>query len=193
MVEHQQRRRKVTNRILYCTVERAPVRFRSTFDALHEPHPFVKPHFHFPMPRGSASGESSGWSLTDELRIATCRQKQSRPATTQAGLVKWLAETHGIKVTQATDSNTLKRSNELLRLDDTSDNLIVKRHRSVAFPLLEAALYQWTTECENQVNMSGDLIKEKATEFFPRLYPDASAIEFSNGWLQKFKHRHNIP
>ena len=106
--------------------------------------------------------------------------------------MKWLAETHGIKVTQATVSNTLKRSNELLRLDDSSENLTVKRHRSVAFPLLEAALYQWITECENQVNMSGDLIKEKATEVFPRLYPDAPAIEFSNGWLEKFKHRHNI-
>ena len=66
----------------------------------------------------------------------------------------------------ATASNSFTRSNELLRLDDTSENPTVKRHRSVAFQLLEAALYQWITECKNQVNMSGDLINEKATECF---------------------------
>ena len=107
---------------------------------------------------------------------------KAEPSSDDAvGVGEVVAETHGIKVTQATVSNTLKRSNELLRLDDTSENLTVKRHRSVAFPLLEAALYQLITECENQVNMSGNLIKEKATEFFPRLYPDAPAIEFSDG------------
>ena len=125
------------------------------------------------MPRSSAYGESSGWSLIDEHRIPICCQKESRLATTQVGLVKWLAETHRNKVTHVNVSNTLKRSNELLYLDDTSDNLTVKRHRFVAFPLLEAALYQWITECENQVNMSRDIIKEKTTEFFPLLYPDA--------------------
>lgn len=66
----------------------------------------------------------------------------------QAGLVKCLAKAHGIKLMHATVSKMLKRSNELLHLDDTSENLIVKRHHFVAFPLLEAALYQWITKCK---------------------------------------------
>ena len=74
-----------------------------------------------------------------------------------------------MKVTHAIVSNTLKRSTELLRLDERNENCNIKRHRSVAFPLLETTLYEWIAEYESQVNINGDLIEEKTRIFLQRL------------------------
>jgi hypothetical protein len=40
--------------------------------------------------------------------------------------------------------------------------------------------------------MLGDLTKEKAAYFLAKLYPGHRAFEFSNGWLEAFKNRHDI-
>ncbi len=59
--------------------------------------------------------------LTEGMRIALCQQKRRRPALMQGELKEWLWTTHGVCVTQATISLTLKRSDELLAMvADTS-------------------------------------------------------------------------
>ncbi len=59
--------------------------------------------------------------LTEGMRIALCQQKRRRPALTQGKLKEWLWTMHGVCVTQATISLTLKRSDELLAMAaDTS-------------------------------------------------------------------------
>jgi len=57
---------------------------------------------------------------------------------------------------------------------------------------MEIALYQWFLTYQEQVNMSGDLTKEKAAYFLAELYPGHGAFEFSNGWLEAFKNCRGI-
>jgi hypothetical protein len=42
------------------------------------------------------------------------------------------------------------------------------------------------------ININGEMIRQKAAQFIERLHPDAPKFEFSNGWLTKFKQRHQI-
>ncbi|CAK9859927.1 unnamed protein product [Sphagnum jensenii] len=59
--------------------------------------------------------------LTEGMCIALCQQKRRHPALTQGELKEWRWTTHGICITQATISLTLKRSDELLAMAvDTS-------------------------------------------------------------------------
>jgi hypothetical protein len=57
---------------------------------------------------------------------------------------------------------------------------------------METTLYQWFLTYQDQVNISGDLTKEKAASFLAELYPGHEAFEFSNGWLEAFKNCRGI-
>ena len=57
---------------------------------------------------------------------------------------------------------------------------------------MESALVEWFLSHQDRVNVSGDLIKEKAALFLDNLYPEHDVFEFSNGWLESFKERHGI-
>jgi hypothetical protein len=59
---------------------------------------------------------STSRHLTEGMHIALCQQKRRRPALTQGELKEWMWTTHGICVTQATISLTLKHSDELLAM-----------------------------------------------------------------------------
>jgi hypothetical protein len=130
-------------------------------------------------------------TMSNKIRIALCQHQQAHPHLTQKELVQWLKNTHNLTVSQGTISNTLKRSTELL--SKTNDqNLGAKRQRTVKYPQMESALFEWFTANQERVNMSGDLIKEHAEIILNRLYPDHEPFEFSNGWLETFKVRHGI-
>jgi hypothetical protein len=72
---------------------------------------------------------------TEGMRITLCQQKRRRLAFTQGELKEWLWITHGICITQATISLTLKRSDELLEMAaDTSvlpPRLALRTHQAV--------------------------------------------------------------
>ncbi len=129
--------------------------------------------------------------MTNEVRIALCEHKKKHPSLTQADLITWLQETHNVFVSQGMISLTLKRSTEILAKKEDV-NQAVKRQRTVKYPLMETALYRWFLTYQDQVNMLGDLTKEKAAYFLAELYPSHRAFEFSNGWLESFKNRHDI-
>jgi hypothetical protein len=42
------------------------------------------------------------------------------------------------------------------------------------------------------LSISGNILKEKAAQFWPKLYPGIDSPKFSNGWLEGFKARHLI-
>jgi arginine repressor len=65
-------------------------------------------------------------TMTDEVRLTLVRYKKDHPSATQKELIKWLEDTHQLKVSQATMSGTLKQSAELLAKVTTS-NLSSKR------------------------------------------------------------------
>jgi len=54
--------------------------------------------------------------LAEGMCIALCQQKRRRLALTQGELKEWLWTMHGVCITQATISLTLKRSDELLAM-----------------------------------------------------------------------------
>jgi hypothetical protein len=129
--------------------------------------------------------------MTNEVRIAFCEHKKKHPSLTQADLITWLQDTHNVSVSQGTISLTLKCSAEILAKKEDV-NRATKRQRTVKYPLMETALYQWFLTYQDQVNMSDDLTKEKVTYFLTELYPGHEAFEFSNGWLEAFKNRRSI-
>uniref|UniRef100_A0A8C0Z9I1 CENP-B homolog protein 2-like n=1 Tax=Cyanistes caeruleus TaxID=156563 RepID=A0A8C0Z9I1_CYACU len=101
----------------------------------------------------------------------------------------------GIKkstMTDATISNTIKRSAKYLSISDIPKD-DAKRHKAAKFPELEKALYEWFVHNQERVNMSGELIVTKGKEFLKKMYPiDTPDFHFSQGWLERFKSRHGI-
>ncbi|GJT42367.1 CENP-B homolog protein 2-like protein [Tanacetum coccineum] len=95
------------------------------------------------------------------------------------------------EVSQPTISNTVKRSLEYLSLAPERGD--VKRHKPAKFPDLEKSLYEWILQYQEHVNMTGELIIEKAKKFMKDMYPvDTPDFTFSIGWLGKFKARYGI-
>jgi hypothetical protein len=129
--------------------------------------------------------------MMDEVRLALVWYKKDHHGATQKELIKWLEDTHQLKVSQATVSGTLKRSTELFTKATTS-NLSSKCQKTVKFPVMEAALVEWFLANQEHVNLSGDLIRESVMKIIDRLYPDHPPFKFSNGWLEAFKVRHGI-
>jgi hypothetical protein len=60
-------------------------------------------------------------TITDEDRLALIRYKKDHAGATHKELIKWLEDTHQLKVSQAMVSGTLKRSVELLAKATTSN------------------------------------------------------------------------
>jgi hypothetical protein len=105
--------------------------------------------------------------------------------------VKWLEEIHQVTMTQVTISNTLQRLAELLAWEETV-NGNTKTRRSVMYQDVDEALAQRVEAYQGNINISGEMIRQKAAQFLERLHPDAPKFKFSNGWLAKFKQRHQI-
>ncbi|XP_047339127.1 CENP-B homolog protein 2-like [Impatiens glandulifera] len=130
-------------------------------------------------------------TMTYEMHKALCEYKSENPTSSQKELQKWVFEKFNIQISQATISNTIKRSLKYLSADLMKPNDI--RHKSVKFPNLENALYEWILQHQERVNISRELIQEKDTNFMKILYGD-NGLEFyySLGWVERFKSRHGI-
>ncbi|GKA88725.1 CENP-B homolog protein 2-like protein [Tanacetum coccineum] len=79
--------------------------------------------------------------MTDEIRRALCKHNKDNPSLTQKQLQEWVHSNYGLQVSQATISNTVKRSLEYLSLAPERGD--VKRHKPAKFPDLEKSLYEW--------------------------------------------------
>ena len=102
-------------------------------------------------------------TMTDEIRRALCKHNKDNPSLTQKQLQEWVHSNYGLQVSQATISNTVKRSLEYLSLAPERGD--VKRHKPAKFPDLEKSLYEWILQYQEHVNMTGELIIEKAKKF----------------------------
>lgn len=133
--------------------------------------------------------------LTNAIRKAICEKKAQDALLTQTQLLKWIKDTYGLEVSQATISNTLKRSNYFLN-PSTKIHMNSKRYSPVKYPQVEAALLEWIKSCgrgSRNRAFGGELLRKKAEEFMRLYYPaNVSNISFSNGWLHRFKLRHGI-
>ena len=89
-----------------------------------------------------------------------------------------------MKISQSTVSKTLGRSDDAAPTPGSKAD--VKRHRQARYPKLEEALYEWVVSNQEDVNITGELIKEKAEISMKILHPGC-VMRFSNGWLENLK------
>jgi hypothetical protein len=80
---------------------------------------------------------------------------------------------------------------ELLAREETV-NGNTKTRRPVMYQDVDEALAQWVEAYQANINISGQMIRQKVAQFLERLHTDAPKFEFSSGWLAKFKQRHQI-
>jgi hypothetical protein len=79
-------------------------------------------------------------------------------------------------------------------LDDELSNLHRKKHRHVQVPRLHDALYIWMKAAEKKTTITGSILKTKARQLFPKLYPERNpdALKFSDGWLTSWKDQYGV-
>ena len=91
---------------------------------------------------------------------------------------------------KSTVSRILKDSDKRLNEDITNPNS--KRHKSVKFPELEQALMEFILTYQHRTILSDAIIIDKAKLFAERLQIPENKLQFSSGWLYKFKERNGI-
>ncbi|XP_076944819.1 CENP-B homolog protein 2-like [Bidens hawaiensis] len=130
-------------------------------------------------------------TMTNEIRRALCKHNKDNPSLTQKQLQEWVHSNYGLQESQATISNTVKWSLEYLSLAPERGD--VKRHKPAKFLDLEKSLFECILQYQEHVNMTGELIIEKAKKFMKDMYlVDTPYFTFSIGWLGKFKAIYGI-
>lgn len=119
---------------------------------------------------------------------------KASPGTRHEDVVNHFNEKYsGLGITRPTVTKILKKSDYWcnINLDKTSE--ITYKHRPPKFPLLERALNFWV----DQVSAAGlilteTLLKEKAGRFATLFGFGEDALQWSNGWVGRFKVRNGI-
>lgn len=94
-------------------------------------------------------------------------------------------------ISTSTLSIILKNMDDIMKRSKSCDNWNIKRKRAAEFPDIEECLVKWFKQCrDSNVSIGGPIIQKKA-EFFAKSLGH-NDFKASNGWLEKFKKRHNI-
>ena len=67
-----------------------------------------------------------------------------------------------------------------------------KKRRPVAYPRLHEALFVWMKAIEEEVTITGAILKARAVNLFPQLYPSETVPQFSSGWLDGWKKSYGV-
>src|SRR5207247_2502594 len=67
-----------------------------------------------------------------------------------------------------------------------------KRHKAVIVPELELALKEFVLTYQHRTILSDAILVEKAKQLADELNVPEGTLQFSSGWLQKFKDRNSI-
>ncbi|CAG8719442.1 20097_t:CDS:2, partial [Cetraspora pellucida] len=101
-----------------------------------------------------------------------------------------LAKEYGLD--RSTITKILKQRDKWLAIDPNSNYAKQKTQKSPKFPQIEEALAQWLTITIAQGNAVSDgQLQEKALEF-AQMYGLRNEFQASNGWISKFKNRHQV-
>jgi DDE superfamily endonuclease/Tc5 transposase DNA-binding domain/Fission yeast centromere protein N-terminal domain len=135
-------------------------------------------------------------AITDADR-RNIRRRRTETGETQAQTIAWFAaQPSGRTLTQGQISTITSSSYAYLDSDDRKNSkLNSKRSYQGDYPDLEDALYHWHIQMEKKkAILTGDILKAKAHEIWSRLpqYSQQQEPKWSNGWLNRFKKRHNI-
>jgi len=99
-----------------------------------------------------------------------------------------LAREYGLD--RSTITKILKQRERWLSIDPTSNHAKQKTQKSPKFPQIESALADWLTMAvSNGEAVSDAQLQTKALEF-AQMYGIRNEFQASNGWISKFKTRH---
>ncbi|CAG8452718.1 16651_t:CDS:2 [Gigaspora rosea] len=120
-------------------------------------------------------------TLTNKQRQDIIAHKSKNPNISNVDLAEWVKKEFKLDVHPTTIGRLIKNK------DDIGSNPSTKRQRTVQHPELENSLLKWVLQNQNRIILSDAIIIEKAKAFAQMLQiPD---LEFSQGWLYKFKNR----
>lgn len=141
-------------------------------------------------------------AITNAQRIAlrTWFRDPVNGKLTQANAIEWWNRSYGYPLSSSSVSEILSIRYQYLDVGEEVAQLKSlqpsrKRERSAKWEVLEAALFEWEQRYQTvHGTVTGDLLRMKATELWGKL-PQYSGLDcptWSEGWLGKFKERHDI-
>lgn len=133
------------------------------------------------------------FSIAEKAALRAHHEKH--PDLTQPALAQWFEAQTGKPIRPNSVSEICSKRYTSLDSDPTG-GLLAKRlkQRPCDYPVLERILSDWVYRQERYLIITGELIKEKARSFWPRI-PEYNGIptpEFTNGWVGRFKGRHGV-
>jgi Tc5 transposase DNA-binding domain/DDE superfamily endonuclease/CENP-B N-terminal DNA-binding domain len=125
--------------------------------------------------------------LTLKSKQEMCQRKEANPSLT----IDQLSEEYGCD--RSTVSKILKTKSEWLSIQLTQSQAKKKINQSVKFEELETALTIWTRRVllQNAI-LTDELMQLQAKKFARLLNISENDFKASNGWLDKFKKRHDM-
>ncbi|THY24469.1 DDE-domain-containing protein [Aureobasidium pullulans] len=148
------------------------------------PQPAGKPEDYvrkrFPMTNGQRK------ALRDRARLT--------PHGRQKDLCSWFLERFGHTPSQGTISDSLSAKYDWLDDPNVNINYDAVKLRPSSWPDLEEALITWYRQNEGTMNINYTVLAEQAARLWHEMeqYRDQNPPQFSNGWIDGFKRRHNL-
>lgn len=133
-------------------------------------------------------------SITHEERYQLQQYKERNKSATQEQCAEWFNKTYGKKISQSTVSDSLNSRRHRTNLINEIRNPSRSRDGKPKWPKLETPLYERANyELKNGRPVTKPLLAKWATELFPTLYPEITAVpSFSIGMMSRFADRNGI-
>ena len=132
-------------------------------------------------------------AISDDVKRQICEWSTANKNKRHEDIANHFNEVYpNLKIERSTISKILAQSDRWKAIN-TEDSAQTFRHKEVKFPVLEHAMSLWVENVTaGGVILTDLLIKEKAKIFAEAFNIQESDLNFSNGWLYKFKKRNNI-
>jgi len=129
-------------------------------------------------------------ALDYEKKTEIIKFAEANPKATQQEISNHFTALWDISIKRRTVGDILTDKSRILS-DDIEGTPPRKRHRSAHHVDMESALFMWFTNARAQnIPVSDDILKTKAKRFGDEM--GITEFQYSNGWLGRFKIRHNI-
>ncbi|CAG8611544.1 24008_t:CDS:2 [Racocetra persica] len=128
-------------------------------------------------------------TLTDIQKHEFCIYAQSNNMT-HAKYVDWIEEKWGVRVHESTITRILQTKDKWLTTEIVNPEK--KRNRAITIPALELALHEFVLTYQHRTILSDAILTEKARLLADGLGVSEGTLQFSSGWLHKFKERNGI-
>ncbi|CAI5459191.1 unnamed protein product [Closterium sp. Yama58-4] len=121
-----------------------------------------------------------------------CELKLQLGDVSQDEMVEQVYRRYGVRLSRTTVSKILKDAPRWLRVSGAAAKQ--KRCRMAKFPQMEAALAHWYRQVSSMhANISDAMIVDKARQLSVELSILPDEFKVSDGWLYRFKRRHELP